>query len=86
MSDRRLGQFAIDSALIVHDPAAVRTALEGCIIVRAELLYDVQAIHYVALHDEFYEVPPGQPAYRYVCELTKNHHDGSVTRRFVRIL
>lgn len=78
---RRLGAFSISSEVIRDDPGAVRTALEGCIVLRAEHVFHEHRIHYIALHEDFDEVHQGQLPTQYFCALEK-HDDGSVTREW----
>lgn len=62
---RRLGRFHIGLSIIEHDTIMAQLMLSGMVIVRADHRYDLNAIEYMALHDDFDEVPPGLEAPHY---------------------
>ena len=66
---RRLGRFHIGLNLIDEragaDGTMAKLMLSGMIILRADHRYDLDAIEYMALHDDFDEVPAGQEAPHY---------------------
>ena len=81
---RRLGKFVISTDLIEKDLAAVRVALDGCVVVRAEAIWHMNHIGYVALHDDFDVVEAGCEAPAYECLLHKGP-GGSVSRTWKKI-
>ena len=64
--DRRLGAFRIENHLIEDNPRLVRQIMATVIVVRAEALWVMHAVEYVALCDAFAPVPLGAtlPHYR----------------------
>jgi hypothetical protein len=74
----RIGEFQLDADLIRKDPEGARTALDGCVVLRAELLWDNRIIYH-AMHADFGVTPPAISPPRYEALLTK-HPDGSVAR------
>jgi hypothetical protein len=60
-----LGKFRISRELIQKSPEAALAVLEGCLVVRAELQWESDAIEYVALHPDFDELQPGEIAPTY---------------------
>lgn len=60
--NRRLGTFNISREMIEDDEAAVKLALSGLIVVRAEQLWDGGCIAYVAICDDFEELQEGDAA------------------------
>lgn len=74
----RVGRFTVTHPMI-DDRAAMLAILAGCIVVRAEMLWNENGIEYIALCDDFDPVPLGDitPTYRAI--LTENE-DGTITR------
>lgn len=70
MIARKFGTFSIPMQLIEDDPATARLALEGCIVVRAEAIYAKGCIDYMAIHEDFEEVPLDEFAPEYVGVIT----------------
>lgn len=78
----RVGRFLISLHKINDRPAALAT-LAGCIVVRAESLWNQGAIEYIAICDEFDEVAICDETPTYQAILTK-HEDGSISRTWKR--
>lgn len=76
---RQLGTFSISTEVLRADPDAARTALWGCVVVKAECIFHEDQIIYVAMHEDFDEIEPNGAPTRYYCALHK-HADGTVTR------
>ena len=53
MKNRRIGQFEISRQVIEDSPALVQKIMGKCVIVRAELRFDRDVIHYIAVSPEF---------------------------------
>ena len=68
---RRLGKFAISCKLLLEKPDMVMRALNNCIVVRCELLWEYDAFSYVALSPLFDVVPAGQIANDYQIRFTE---------------
>lgn len=62
----RIGRFRLDSGLVSNRPADALAALDGCIVTRAEALFHLNAIEYIAMHPHFDQMAPGSeiPLYR----------------------
>jgi hypothetical protein len=75
--DRRIGVFRIPMVMVRKHPQDVANAMAGCVVVRAEMLFEAGAIEYVALHPAFAVLPLGQQAPTYHSIITR-HEDGSV--------
>ncbi|KKK81949.1 hypothetical protein LCGC14_2808290 [marine sediment metagenome] len=67
---RRLGKFSMTRDVIIDSPALARKVLQGCIVVRAEHLWDGDIIEYIAIHPRFDPVPEGSIAPTYVISIT----------------
>lgn len=65
VSQRRLGTFLVPWGMIDRNPDDVAKVFVDCIVVRAELRWDVDAIEYVAYRPEFASVDPGACTPRY---------------------
>ena len=57
LKDRRLGIFRIPLDMINEHPDYCREVLSGCIVLRAEMRWDLDAIEYFAINDAFETVP-----------------------------
>lgn len=68
MNSNQLGKFHIHRDMILSDEAAVLRVMAKCIVVRCELLYHNNAFEYVALSEDFAEVPEASiiPTYNIV--------------------
>ena len=55
--NRRLGMFSIDLDLIEKRPKDVRGIMEQCIVLRAETMWHKNCVDYVAICEQFPEVP-----------------------------
>lgn len=66
---RTLGKFNICLDMIEDNPDKVRDLLHQVIVIRAEIDYADNAVEYVAIGDQFEEVPFGQtvPWYDILC-------------------
>lgn len=66
---QRLGRFLISHAPITHDWRCLLPLFAKVVILRAESLYHLEAIEYLALCEDFEEVEMGAapPAYRFTC-------------------
>lgn len=73
---KRLGRFSVSMDLIEENPEVCRDLMGKCIIVRAEAMYHVGRIDYVALSPDFNEVQEGE----YIPEYgVRVHRDGEST-------
>ena len=68
MVNRRLGTFKIDIRIIDTQPKVVKQIMGECIIVRAEMRYETNSIHYTAISDWFDEIPEGSMPMNYVIQ------------------
>lgn len=59
-ANRRMGCFKIARTLIDDCPEDALTALDGCIVLRAEMLAYDDSIEYYAIHPDFDVVPLGE--------------------------
>ena len=82
---RRLGRFLISSHLLYEWPEAVRLALSGMIVVRAEQRYDYDGIEYIALSENFRPLAEGSRAvdYQPIIEKVMNE-DGEMVGCYVK--
>ena len=74
--NRRLGRFAVEMNIIHESPVMAQLMLSGMVIVRAEHRYDLNAIEYMALCDEFDEVPQGYEAPWYDATMNEQRVNG----------
>lgn len=67
MKTRRIGRFEIDRARVDYAPKQCLAILLGMIVVRAELQFHSDTIAYMAIGDQFEEMPPDSavPEYDY---------------------
>ncbi len=56
---KRIGRFLVSLELIETAPGDVLRLLEGCIVVRAEVLFMPRSVEYCALCEAFDEIEPG---------------------------
>lgn len=63
---RRIGRFTIPWEIIENRPAEARVALTACLVVRAESMFHMRAVEYIAVSEHFDEVPPGVEVPLYV--------------------
>lgn len=54
---RKIGRFQIPNDIIHNDPKLAQRIMARCIVVRAEQLWERDAIEYVALSNSFEDVP-----------------------------
>ena len=82
---KHLGRFTISTGFLAHawSITSVQAVLKDCIVVRAETMWHLQAIEYVAFHPDFDPIAPGEAAPLYQCLITTSE-DGSVTRAWQR--
>ena len=75
MNDRRLGRFKIAKEVIDRYPLQATSVLSNIIIVRAEYMFEDDAIHYVGISSNFYPVKLGMtiPEYRCHFDHAKNY-------------
>jgi hypothetical protein len=64
-TDRRLGRFVIPMSFVNSDPASVREALRGVIVVDAHYRIVYDDIEYVGICDNFEQVPLGNAVSSY---------------------
>lgn len=57
MKTSQIGKFHIHRDMILRDESVVLRVMAKCIVVRCELLYHNESFEYVALSEEFAEVP-----------------------------
>jgi len=55
---RKIGSFSIAVPLVEDSPEIVRLIMGKCAIIRCEMIYHEGAFEYIALCDDFAEVPP----------------------------
>ena len=58
MKTRRIGRFEIDRARVDYAPKQCLAILSGMIVVRAETMFHMDSIAYMAIGEQFEEVPP----------------------------
>jgi hypothetical protein len=75
MKLRRLGKFSIPMKRVSKFDTTVKRIMGLCIIVRAEVMYDRDAVEYVALSEHFEE----NPEYVVVPEYIWHVDDGHIT-------
>lgn len=84
--DRRIGKFMVALDLIADEPETVVAMMAGLIVVRAELRYEDNAIHYTAIGPQFVESLPGDliPIYHVRADVTfdEESESRSVTYSF----
>lgn len=68
IKDRRMGRFKVDIAVINDSPEIVRRLMSDCIILKAEYSFTGHNVEYLALCDDFLEVPEGVTAPEYDIE------------------
>jgi len=76
-SRARLGRFFLPWAIINDDKALAELAFNGMIVLSAEHRYDLNAIEYLGLHDQFEIVVLGNlaPTYEAVIDTTPHHRE-----------
>jgi hypothetical protein len=79
MTDRNVGKFKLDEALIRNEPELVADimALLRIVVIRAEALFAEREIRYVALSPAFKLLAPGMKVLEYRLEITKKE-DGTL--------
>lgn len=67
---RRLGKFTIPRDIIEDTPALAQEILSTVIVVRAEMLWDRDALEYIGISHSFESLPCGAraPWYDYIME------------------
>lgn len=55
----RMGRFRLAQPMLQNSHADALAALDGCIVTRAEALWHLDAIEYVAMHADFDVIKPG---------------------------
>lgn len=79
MDDWRVGKFQISAILMETDFEAVRLAMSGMVVLRAERMWCGDYTDYVAWCEDFDVIKEGEEAPVYVATLNKNTlADGSV--------
>ncbi len=63
--NRHIGRFDIPTEVIHKRLECVKKIMGECVIIRAEYMYDRDAIAYLAISDHFREVPLESTAPRY---------------------
>ena len=73
MNRRNIGKFRISSKLITDKPEVVAELfrLLKCVPVRAEMLYALDEIEYMAISSQFPEIPLGQKVPKYKIKFTQ---------------
>jgi hypothetical protein len=61
-SKSKLGRFRISMGTIDKLPDLVKKVMGECVIVRAEMLFELNGIEYTAMSDHFKELTPGERA------------------------
>lgn len=72
---RRLGKFSFTRDFIEECPQIAQEILSTVIVVRAEMLYDRDAIEYVGLSHSFESLPCGVAAPHYTPWIKDGHFD-----------
>ena len=70
LGHRRMGCFKIAREIIDDRPEDALAALDGCIVLRAEMLAYDNTIEYFAIHPDFDVVPLGEAVSVYVAVVT----------------
>jgi len=78
--DKRIGKFSITQDLIKENPEAVIELFCSlkAIVIRAECLFHLNAIEYIAISKKFKKLKYGSKIPNYVLELTQNK-EGKIT-------
>lgn len=71
---RRYGKFRLSMYLIEHYPELVKAVMAECVIIRAEAMFEYDAIHYHAWSDHFAPVPLGGKAPIYLVDVRETIH------------
>ena len=79
---RRLGRFIVGHVTLHHDWRSLLPLMAQVVILRAESLYHLEAIEYLALSDAFAEVGPNDAPPLY--EVTYRQLNGADTFHFIR--
>lgn len=83
---RPIGKFRIPLDIINNDAQTARIILRDCIVVRAEILYEWDAIEYVAMHPDFPLMPPGSELSVYGMDIMVSEiGDGRIIRRIWKL-
>lgn len=82
VEERRLGRFSIGRGLIISDPEGVARAMEGAIVVKADLEWG-DDVTYLAFRPDFDPVPINERAPDYDILCTRNEN-GTPTIQFKR--
>lgn len=77
----RIGRFGISLTLAEREQELARAIMGKCIIVRCEMMYETNRLEYVAISDEFDEVPQGAMAPEYEVHIS----EGGARIEFVRV-
>lgn len=82
VEEHRIGRFSISRDLIISDPENVARAMQGAIVVEADLKWEGNVV-YVAFKPDFDPVPIYEctPDYNIICT---RHEDGTTTLEFKR--
>lgn len=56
----KIGRFRLQEELLDYEPEFVMAIMGTCLIYRCEFLYPSKCFEYLAYHEDFEEVPPGQ--------------------------
>lgn len=74
---KRLGRFVIGYNFIEDREGIIaKLMLSGMVVIRADHRYDMNAIEYMALHDDFDEMPAGHEAPWYDARMNEQRVDG----------
>lgn len=71
----RIGKFSIDRETIEDTPAIVQEILSTVIVVRAEYMWDTNAVEYTGLSHSFEANPPGTRPSRYMPQVKDGHFE-----------
>lgn len=83
LNNRRIGRILINTTLLLKEPEVVKNILNGMIVVRAEQLFEHDAIEYIAIGDMFEEIAEGEKAPNYQVNV-KYNEDNSTEISFER--
>lgn len=78
--ENRFGRFYISRHMIEKDPVSVFKVLGQCLVVRAEMDYATDTVHYTALSYHFEKVSRGEkvPLYKWILSSVDEHEPKAV--------
>jgi hypothetical protein len=79
----RIGKFELNEDLVVHNPELAKPVFAKCVIVDCVRRFDTQKFEYMALSDEFDDVPEGAmaPWYDWKIYVSSEEHTAAAVKR-----